>query len=122
MFYDNLKDLEENSQGGWFLAKITERVTKKRTAQNKSYKVNYHNIKIEAILQKSGTGNGYLQAQKDGRCINLVPGGLWTVIGPGDEQHWSNEKAEVHLSKFTAEGLNIAETGKPKLVEEANVN
>ena len=120
VFYDNLRDLEENSQGGWFLAKITERVTKKRTAQNKSYKVNYHNVRIEAILQQPGTGNGYLQAQKDGRCINLVPGGLWTVIGPGDEQHWSNEKAEVHLSKFTAEGLNIAETGKPQLVEEAN--
>ena len=120
VFYDNLQDLEEDSQGGWFLAKITERVTKKKTAQKQGFKVNYHNVKIEAILQKSGTGTGYIQAQKDGRCINLVPGGLWTVIEPGDEQHWGNEKAEIHLSKFTAEGLNIAETGKPQLVEEAN--
>ena len=49
-----------------------------------------------------------------------VPGGLWTAIETRDEQQWRTEKAEIHLSKFTAEGLNIAETGKPQLVDKAN--
>ena len=66
VFFDKLQEFEGNNQSVWFLATVTERVTKRNTAKKQAFRINYHNVKIEAILQKSDQGNGCLQAQQDG--------------------------------------------------------
>ena len=103
--FDSFQDIAQKPEAGaWILAIVTGRVTKKTEAARSNYKNNWHNIKVLGVLYNIGAWDVPVEVYTFGRCVNLTPGGMWTVVTEDQLEYWKSEEMKISFDQYNPPG------------------